>query len=255
MEVAILDMPPEVCTPFDVGAIGSFVGQSSTVQTILVQSDEELVRKLVLMLDNQLLSALETRSAAEFVDARNKVWASYIRARRALSDTMTNLVPESEMDTVVKAAIATVVADVQKQRGVRFGDTLTDQAVFTFWTFEKKKNLAHQIQNAGEPCDKAADLKLNAEFHLYSLWAQFHMDALIAAMKFKRTIPEDIQAVICDGLRANVNAYAILKEALALRVPQAEISYPAELPWDKEDERLLASSMRDLNADFSDDCH
>ncbi|MGA7559213.1 MAG: hypothetical protein WBV60_14720 [Terriglobales bacterium] len=247
MEVAILDMPPQVCTPFDVGAIGSFVGQSSTVQTILVQSDEELVRKLVLMLDNQLLSALETRSALEFVDARNKVWASYIRARRALSDTMTNLVPESEMDAVAKAAIATAVADVEKQRGVRFGDMLTDQAVFTLWTFEKKKNLARQIQNAGEPRDKDADLKLNQEFHLYSLWAQFHMDTVIAAMKFKRAIPEDIQAVICDGLRSNVNAYAILKEALSLRTPPVVATPVDELPWDEEDEQLLNASMRDLN--------
>ncbi len=254
MQVALLDMPRQMCAPFDVGTLGSFVGQSSSVQTILMQSDEELVRKLVSMLDNQLLAALEARTVVEFTQVRSEIWQKYVRARRALSDTMSNLAPASKLEAVAKACITTLAADLQKQRGVRFGDLLTDQAIFTMWTFGKISTLAQKVQDAGDPCDKDADLKLNAEYQLCLLWAQFHMDAVVAAMKFKKTVPDDVQQIICDGLRTAVNAYAILKEALSLRVSQVVVS-PAALPWDDEDERLLASSMRDINANFSDDPH
>jgi hypothetical protein len=38
---------------------------------------------------------------------------------------------------------------------------------------------------------------------------------------------------------------------LDLRVPKKELPLFAMLPWDQEDEELLASSMKDINADFS----
>ncbi len=247
-------MPRQVCAPFDVGTLGSFVGQSSSVQTILIQSDEELIPKLFSMLDNQVLAVLESRSVSEFIQKRSELWSNYVRARRALWDTMTNLTSPSSITAAIKISIATLAADLQKQRGVRFNDSLTDQAVFTLWTFEKISVLGETLQSAGEPRDKDADMKLGSEYHLVWFWAQFHMDVVVAAMKFKKTIPDDIQRVICDGLRSAVNAYAILKEAISLRVPV--VATPAlELPWDEEDERLLASSMRDLNADLSDDSH
>jgi hypothetical protein len=41
-----------------------------------------------------------------------------------------------------------------------------------------------------------------------------------------------------------------MREALSLRTPEEETT-PLELPWDDEDETLLAASMRDINA-FSD---
>ncbi len=251
MNVAFADMPRQVCVPFDVSTLGSFVGQSSSVQTILIQSDEELIRKLVSMLDNQLLGVLETRSILEFTKARAEIWPKYIRARRALSDTMSNLASESKMEAIAKTSSATLAADLQKQRGVRFVDVLVDQAVFTLWTFGKMGALAKIVNAAGEPLDKDVDQRLNSEYQLCLLWAQFHLDSVVAVMKFKKTVPDDIQQVICDGLRSSVNAFAILKEALSLRTSPVDVQPPATLPWDEEDERLLASSMRDINADFS----
>lgn len=254
MPVALLDMPRELCAPFDVGNLGSFVGQSSTVQTVFVQSDEDLIRKLVLVLDNQLLGVLESRSVQEFAETRASVWQKYVRARRALSDTMSNLVSETEMESIAKACLSTLTADLQKERGVRFGDALTDQSIFMLWTLGKINVLAKIVNEAGEPRDKDADLKLHADYQLYSLWAQFHLDAVAAAMKFKKTMQDDIQGVLCDGLRASVNAFAVLKEALDLRVSKTDPAVAAALPWDEEDERLLASSMRDMNGNLSDDC-
>lgn len=252
MQAASLDMPSQICPPFDVGTLGAFFGESDSVQINLVRSDEELIRKLSSVLDNQLLAVLETRSALEFAEIRVKIWPKYIRARRALSDTMSNLASESNMEAISKVYFATLVTDLQKQRGIRFGDALTDQAVFSLWTLSKINALARKVNRAGEPRDKDADLKLNAEYQVCALWGLFHLDAIVAAMKFKKTVLEDVQAVICEGLRTFVNVYAILKDALLLRVSQAELSTTAVLPWDEEDEQLLASSMKDINADLSD---
>jgi hypothetical protein len=72
-------------------------------------------------------------------------------------------------------------------------------------------------------------------------------------MKFDRPIPEEIREAVCDGLRAAVNAFVIMKEALRLRLPHIEeLPLVANLPWDDEDEGLLASSMKDRNANLAD---
>ena len=251
MQAALLDMPSQMCPPFDVGTFGSFCGQSSSTQNILLHSDEELIRRLVLMLDNQLLAVLEARTVSEFAKVRAEIWPKYIRAHRALSDTMSNLASESKIAAISKECVAALVEDLQKQRNVRFGSRLTDQAVFAMWTLAKINALAQKVNDAGEPRDKDADLKLFAEYQLHLFWAQFHLDFVAAAMKFKKTVADDVQQATCDGLRASVKAYAILREALSLRTPPTAIPLPTTLPWDEEDEQLLASSMKDINADFS----
>jgi hypothetical protein len=252
MQTAFLDMPKAVpVPPFEIDALGAFFEPSKIGEASLVSSDEKLISRLVSVLDSQLLTVLASRDAPEFVRYREEVWPKYLRAIRALSDTMSNLLPD--VDLRHKAVTAVLTADFEKQRGLRFGSNLVEQALFTLWTLEKMRSFAPRIVAAGPPRDEAADVKLSQEFHLYSMWAQFHMDCLVAAMKFRRSVPDEIQEKICDGLRAVVNAYAIMKEALALRLPpQVEELFVGEtLPWDEEDEMLLASSMRDL-LDHSD---
>jgi hypothetical protein len=250
---ALLDMPQLGIAPFVVGTVGALYEPSMVVETELDRSDERLVRELLSMLDKQLLSVLEARSAAEFSKHRNEVFSKYVRALRALSDTMSNLIPESDIEALSGEATTALAADLEKHRGVSFGNALTDQAVFTLWTLGKIRALGRRIDASGKPAmeQQGADLLLFKEYRLCSLWAQFHLDSAFAAMKFKKTLPEDVQEVICDGLRSVVNAYAVMREALSLRAP-VDQAPPADLPaWDEEDERLLAASMRDINA-FSD---
>ena len=254
MQVALLDMPTQLCAPFDVGTLGAFFDQSSAVQTSLKDSDERLIGNLVSVLDNQLLEILQTRTVVEFKQTREKIWPRYIRALRALSDTISNLVAEDQVAAISEACLATLAGDLQKQRGVRFANSLADQAVFTLWTMGKIRSLGKQILDSGDPRDRDLDSKLCADYHISSLWAQFHLDTTLAALKFGKDIPYEIQGTISDGLRASVNAYAIMKEALSLRVSQASLP-EGSLPWDEGDERLLSSSMRDINAfSGSNDC-
>jgi hypothetical protein len=250
--VAFLDIPQRGVAPFVVGTVGALFEPSIVIETELIRSDERLIRELLSMLEKQLLTVLEARSGEEFAKQREEVFPKYVRALRALSDTMSNMVPESEMEVLSGEATTAVTNDLEKQRGVSFGNALADQAVFTLWTLGKIRALGRKIYAAGRPPieSRGADLVFLKEYRLTSLWAQFHLDSACAAIKFKKILPDDVQEVICDGLRAVVNAYAVMREALSLRT-HVEEAVPAVLPWDEEDERLLASSMRDIDA-FSD---
>ncbi len=248
MQEALLEMPNEVCASFEVGALGALFEPSMTRETKLISYEESLIGKLVSVLDRQLLAGLECRTATEFKLVRKKVWPKYIRALRALSDTMSNLESADEIALRGDEALLSISQDLEKQRGARFRDKLVDQAVFTLWTLGKIRSLAREICLAGKSRDPRADNALISNYHAHSLWAQFHMDCVVAAMKFRRDIPAEIQETLCDGLRALVNAYVIMREGLALRTNDTNVVPPANLPWDEEDERLLASSMRDMHA-------
>jgi hypothetical protein len=250
--IAILDIPQPGCAPFLVGTLGAAFEPPSDMDCFLTRNDERLIRELSSMLDRQVLAALDCRSASEFVQVRAQVWPNYCRALRALSDTLRNMAPDHDIDRFAKLAMAMFETDLQKQRGTRFSDHLTDQAVFTLWTLGKIRTLSFSLVDAPAPDLRGADLQLCNEYRLCSLWAQFHMDLAMGAIKFDKAIAADVQETICDGLRTAVNAYAIMKEAYALRHPRAERPAATGLPWDEEDEQLLAASMRDMNANLSD---
>jgi hypothetical protein len=248
MQEALLEMPNGVLPLFEPGALGALFEPSSTLETKQFSSDEKLIAKLISVLDSQLLEALDSRSVAEFRDVRKRVFPRYMRALRALSDTVSNLESEAEIEGRARHAISQLAADLEKQRGSRFDDNLVEQALFTLWTVGKIRILGRDIYAAGKPKDESVDMELSADCRMHSLWAQFHMDTVIAAMKFRKKLSAEIQKELSEGMRAIVNAYAVMKEALKLRLGTMEEPPVTNLPWDDEDERLLAASMRDMNA-------
>lgn len=257
-EIAILDIPQQGMAPCVVGTFGALFEPMTveTVTTPLVRADERLLAQLFSIVEKQLLVVVSTCSEDEFLKKRAEIWPKYVRGLRALTDTMHNLVPESDMEAMMGGAGTSLSGDLEKQRGVWLGDPLTDQAVFTLWTLGKIRALAKAIHAAGRaPAEKRGhDLELLREYRLTSLWSQFHLDIAFAAVDSKIHMPDAVQNHIIDGLRGAVNAYAVMREALSLRQPAADQA-AADLPWDDEDEALLAESMRDINA-FSDsgDC-
>lgn len=255
MGTAVLEMPKETsCTPSEVGALGAFFQPSVAPEAALKRSDERLVRDLVSVLDRQLLAAIDTRTPQEFNDVRGRVFIRYVRALRALEDTVSNLIPSEAYGEISGNATSQLAADLDNEVA-RFGEKLVEQSIFTLWTIRNIRALGVEICAAGDvaPDDRAADRTLLYEYHNFSLWAQFHLDIVFAAMKFERPIAEPVRESICDGLRAAVNAYAIMRDALYLRRPPIEQSCTNALPWDEEDDQLLDESMRDMNDDLSDD--
>jgi hypothetical protein len=250
MHGTLRDIPKPAYPPFDF-SIGAFVGEANCIQQDLIRADEELIRKLASVLETLLLSVLETRTSLEFQKAREAVWPKYIRACRAFVDTLSAIAPESTVQAMASECVAGFSEDLRKQSGVRFTEVLTEQGIFTLWTFAKINALTQTVNGAGDPRDHEADRRLHAEYNIGSLWATLHLDLLFTAMNFKKTLSPEIQQEIGEGLSTAVNVYAILKDALALRTPQMEVTFVSALPWDEEDEKLLALSMKDLNVDFS----
>jgi hypothetical protein len=255
MQETLQEMSNGVLTLSEIGALGALFEPSLTGETKLVGSEERLIRELVLGVDKQLLAVLSCSSLAEFSLARTRVWPRYVRALVALSNTVGNLASEDEVALRTVEASAQIASDLEKQRGSRFIDALVDQAVFALWTTGKMRSVGRRIEAFKGPYDRKADATLADNFRWTSLWAQFHLDSIIAAVKFDMTVQNEIQPELCRGLRAMVNAYAIMKEAMALRVPRPVATSLADLPWDDEDETLLASSMRDINGISSTNDH
>ena len=251
MGIAVLDLPVMTDSSFGLGTIGAFYEPSDDMHASFVHSDETLLSRLMSVTDKILLSCLESRSPNEFRRSRGQLLPKYVRSLRALSDTMSNLATDDQVERMWAVSLPLLSADLEKQRDIRFGDELTDQALFTLSTLEKIRELGREIARTGKPSSRKVDRKLQAEYQMNSLWAQFHLDTMFAAMKFRKTIPATVEPLICDGLRATVNAYSIMKEALALRSTHVE-EQAGQLPWDEEDDELLASSMREINA-FSAD--
>lgn len=248
----IRDLTIPGLAPNIVGTLGAaFEKQIGVVDTNLHRYDEKLIEVLASQIEKQFSAVLDSRSIQEFEARRQAAWPKYVRALRALSDTARNFVADDEFMSLMDKALDLFVQDFEKLRGRQFTNELVVQAQFTLWTVKRLMALASIIDAAGQPplADRNADSQMNKEFRLFSLWAQFHTDLTLAAMASHKNIPEEVQHEIAEGMRWAVNAYAIGEEALALRSapPQPEDAPPNRV-WDKEDEELLASSMRDLDA-------
>jgi hypothetical protein len=245
METAVCKMPTYVYDPAEVGTIGAFFEPSVASEKNLRRSEQELVRELVAVLDKQLLKVIDSRSKTEFATTRDSVWPRYVRALRALHDTVANLVPDNVYEMISHAVIDDLSADLQQEGSQRLGGKVIEQSIFTLWTMQRIRQLGREIVDAGKlpPKYRSKDKALFEEYYGTSLWAQFHLDMVFCALKFDRPLCEDIHDLICDGLRASVNAYAVMKDALRLRQPSVEDTAIENLPWDEEDDELLASSM------------
>jgi hypothetical protein len=256
MGMAVLELPRELNAPVveEVGSLGAFFDTSPSSDQVLGANEERLIHGLVSALDRRVLAVITARSVGEFVRERKKAWPKYVRSLRALQNTFSNLIPQSVLEQSLLQAIAELENDIEKKGEATFGLILKNQALFTLWTIGKMRVLAREIIGIEVPASKREqDTGLAGEYYIASLWAQFHLDSLIAAMKFDRPVCDEIRNEVCDGLRAVVNAYAIMKDAVDLRRPSSiESTALANLPWDTEDERLLAASMRDRNADTAE---
>jgi len=243
---------PQGLPRFEIGALGALDAATSGETNVVSRSNEALIRQLVEVVDRQLLSALCCRTVDEFKVVRDNVWNDYIRASRALTDMIQILVPGTAMDLLCAASEERINEDLERSKNVLFGERIAEQADFSMWIFHRMRSVGYQISKAGPPRDSDLDLKLNCDFRLFSMWGRFHYDCVLASMKFETKIPEGIQESLVEGMRAWVNASAIVEQALELRVSPVD-EPEVKLPWDEEDQELLDSSMRDLDAESASD--
>jgi len=206
-------------------------------------SGEELIRTVVSVIDELILRTIEKKTSAEFSTTRAEVFPQYYAAMRALGDLIRIVVPPHAMERLMSDSLSELEADFRDLGPSAFGSDLSNRGIFTIWTLRKLKDLGQEIGT--QPSDAALDTEMAMKFSVYAIWTRFHVDCLVKSMRTKKPIyPENIGHVI-DGLRAAVNAYAWLRQAVDLRSGVTE-PVLAPIPWDEEDEALLSDSMRTI---------
>ena len=208
----------------------------------------ELAEKLTAVINDMVISTIVAQTAEEFKDRRQRVLPDYCRALRVQSNMLNILIPDRLIfERLIGEALSELVRDLEEHGVQRFGTVLRDQAVFTLWTLRKTLELTWKITAAGPVSDQnvAKDRDIAGRFVMAAVWAQFHLHCLVVAIRSDKAIYPELLPEITDGLRAAVNAYALIREAVDLRVTQEEpVLQPYE--WDEEDQELLDSSMKDL---------
>lgn len=230
------------------GELLTFVGFPSkrSARNLSVSSDE-ILTGITDIRDQILIAAIENRTSAEFVAARKEVFTNYFRIISAFSSLVRAIVPARSLENLVRESLCELEADFRDQGLIKFGTDARDQAMFTVWTLRKISRLISLIHAAGPVPEnmRADDEKLAIDFSLHSAWAQFHLDCLLASIRFEKPIHPEVLTDIRDGLRAVVNAYGLIRQGVDLRVHSEEPALAA-CAWDEEDEELLDSSMFDM---------
>jgi len=207
----------------------------------------EIFKSVTKALDDLLRTTLDARTAEDFVVARKQVFGDYARSVRALADLARVIIPKPVIERLMWESFSEIEAELREHGADRFGAPTRDQAMFTVWSLRKTSDLIRKIVKAGPVAEnlRQRDAKLAGEFSFCAAWTQFHLDYLLAAIRFDKSVQVEILNEIVDGLRAAVNAYGLARQGLDLRVPPVE-PHLAKPEWDEEDEKLLRSSMHDM---------
>lgn len=203
----------------------------------------ELIRVVVSVVDSLILLVIAKRTALDFASARAAVFPQYFAAMRSLGDLVRIMVPRTALRGLTEESFSELEADLRDLGPSAFGLELTERGLFTVWTLRKIEGLAEQIEKLVD--GRKADEKISAEFVLNAVWSRFHVNCLVKSMHLGKPIFPEVVDTIDDGLRAGVNAYAWIKQAVDSHAgPTDEELAPVE--WEDEDEHLLMDSMRDL---------
>jgi hypothetical protein len=231
------------------GEMSTFIGlPTKNSARILSEDTAELFKGILSVLNNLLLRAIEAQTRNEFITLRSQVFDDTRKTQKAMGSLAKVIVPKPTLDRLVGESFVEMEADLTEHGAKKFGEIARDQAIFTVWTLRKINRLLSRIAE-GQPISddlKEADKEIAHEFSFYVYWAQFHLECLFTAMRFKKPIMPEVLDEICDGLRAVVNAYGLIRRGIDLRWPSQDDETLTPCEWSEEDQELLDSSMSDM---------
>lgn len=233
------------------GDLVGLVGLSSQPQSKGVElsnSVSEMFKAIRSFIDELLTRAIASQTQAEFESVRHELFAPYAKTLKSQAALVRLLVRAPVIENLLRESFCELESDLRDSALTRFGSAARDQAMFTVWTLRRTSGLITKIATSGSlnADEQKTDQELAKEYSFYAMWAQFHMDCLIASIRKDRSIQLEVLPSIIDGLRAAVNAYSLARQGLDLRCPQPEVIV-ARSEWDEEDKELLASSMEDMS--------
>lgn len=216
----------------------------------IVDGAGEVVRNVVSVIDDLVSSAIDKRTADDFVAVRAVVYPQYFVAMRALGDIARIVIPKQTIDRLSAESFSEMEADFRELGPSAFGTDLTDRGIFTVWMLRRIHDLAQEVLNAPSlPESAPKDGDLGMEFVNLAMWNRFHVDCLIKSMRSNKPIYPGVAEPIRDGLRMAVNAYACTRKWADHRNPLPEPDL-SSIEWTREDESWVADSTHDLDHDL-----
>ncbi|SPF51982.1 hypothetical protein SBA4_480007 [Candidatus Sulfopaludibacter sp. SbA4] len=242
---------PTGLNPAHVGDLLGFSGMiSERSAKRLPASAGELIQNVASILDEMVVGAIGARTAQEFSSIRDSVFEQYFSAVRALSDLARIVVPGHVLDGLAAESFCELEADIHERGLAAFGAALRDQAMFAVWTMRKTADLCQRINAAQLPVNlREDDASISSKFAIHAVWARFHLDCLIKSMRLRRPLYPEVMEGVTDGLRSAVDAYALARRALDLRLPAVEPEIPP-VDWDDEEQALLDDATYDSAIDI-----
>jgi hypothetical protein len=242
--------------PRTIQELRAFVGVAEKQEVDVSVTVADLFKRVAQVSDNLICSVLEKRTAEEFMSATALVMNDYVRLLRAKSDILQIVLRGDSRTTerLVHQSLTELEAEFRDNGKQKFGAEVAEQALFTIWTLRETAELVWQLLEPNVldsiPNEAKPELgKLNSEFASYSAWAQFTVDCLVGSIRMGKPIYPDALPAVMDGLRAEVNAYALAKQIVDLYLPPVEETDLQPYVWDQEDEELVSSSMLDLKSE------
>jgi hypothetical protein len=209
-------------------------------------SANEMIRAVVSIMDDMVLSVLEKRTAEDFTRVRKEIFPRYFSALVALGALIRVAVPKHVLDRLIAESLSELEADFRDDGAATFGAELRDRGMFTVWTLRKINELADEVQKMS--VQRTDSEEIVKQFVAAAVWARFHVDCLVKSIHRKKPIFPEVVEPIADGLRAAVNAYALIRQLVGTGVVEPELPL---LSLDEEDEAWLADSMRDMTRESS----
>lgn len=242
---SIFEMERRQTAAAGLGDLPAFVTLPSKSSHELSSDAQGVFNKIAEVRTNLILTTIEAQTRDEFIVLRAKVFSDVVRTNKAMGSLARVMVPAPALDRITWQAFAELEAELTEYGVRKFGEEAKEQAIFTVWALRKINRLLSKILTKpleGEQAEK--DREIAKEFSFYLLWAYFHLECLVAAMRYDKPIQIDVLDEICDGMRAAVNSYGLLRQGLSLRLTQDPA--PEDIEWSEEDKELLASSMDDM---------
>jgi|SRR5271165_2713707 len=232
-----------------VGEMLALIGLPSERQEKrLSASAAQIIRCIASVVDELLTVVINRRTAAEFRATREELFPKYFHSVRALSDIARVVIPRHVLESIAAESFSRAEAELRDQGLEAFGAAVRDQAIFTVWTLRKISDLCQRIDGGkltGEL--RESDHEIFQEYVYHAISSRFHLQCLLKSMEVQEPMyPEVLEAVI-DGLRGAVNAYALARRALDLRVHPTESEI--RVKWDDEDQQLLNEATFDMLAE------
>jgi hypothetical protein len=231
------------------GELPTFVGlPTKNSARVLSEESAELFKAILSVLNDLLLRAIDAQSRDEFVALRGQIFEDTQKTQKAMGNLAMVILPKPTLERLVWESFAEMEADLTEHGSKKYGAIARDQAIFTVWTLRKINRLLSKIVEAAPVSAELQekDREIAKDFSFYVYWAQFHLECLFAAMRFNKPIAPSILDEICDGLRAAVNAYGLVRQGIALRWPSQDDEGLKPFQWGEEDQELLDSSMADM---------